>query len=65
MTEKCRLSTEWVSSELGDGTASANYLQALMKTINTYYSDVLKIYEEFGRWYLEYLKQDFKLSDLP
>ena len=30
MTEKCRLSTEWVSSELGDGTASANYLQALM-----------------------------------
>ena len=34
-------------------------------TINTYYSDVLKIYEEFGRWYLEYLKQDFKLSDLP
>lgn len=36
-----------------------------MKTINTYYSDVLKIYEEFGRWYLEYLKQDFKLSDLP
>ena len=36
-----------------------------MKTINTYYSDVLKLYEEFGRWYLEYLKQDFKLSDLP
>ena len=25
MTEKCRLSTEWVSSELGDGTASAKY----------------------------------------
>lgn len=63
--ENCRLSTEWVSSELGSGTASANYLQALIEIINTYYSDVLKIYEEFGIWYLEYLKQDFKLSDLP
>ncbi len=65
ITEKCRLSTEWVSSELGNGIASANYLMALMKTINIYYSDVLKIYEESGRWYLEYLKQDFKFSDLP
>lgn len=63
--EKCRLSTEWVSSELGSGTASANYLKALIEIINAYYSDVLKIYEEFGIWYLEYLKQDFKLSDLP
>ncbi len=63
--EKCRLSTEWVSSELGAGIASANYLIALIKSINIYYSDVLKIYEEHGRWYLEYLKKDFKVSDLP
>lgn len=63
--EICRLSTEWVSSKLGEGIASANYLMALIKSINIYYSDILKIYEEHGRWYLEYLKQDFKLSDLP
>ena len=65
VTEKCRLSTEWVSSEPGDEIASANYLMALIKSINIYYSDVLKIYEEHGRWYLEYLKQNFKISDLP
>lgn len=63
--ESCKLSTEWVSSELADGTASANYLRALIQIINVKYSDVLRIYEESGKWYLEYLKQEFKLSDLP
>ena len=59
------MSTEWVSSELADGAASANYLRALIQIINVKYSDVLRIYEEAGKWYLEYLKQEFRLSDLP
>lgn len=63
--ESCKLSTEWVSSELADGAASANYLRALIQIINVKYSDVLRIYEEAGKWYLEYLKQEFRLSDLP
>ena len=63
--ESCKLSTEWVSSELADGIASANYLRALIQIINVNYSDVLRIYEKSGKWYLEYLKQDFKLSCLP
>lgn len=63
--ESCKLSTEWVSSELADGIASANYLRALIQIINVKYSDVLRIYEKSGKWYLEYLKQDFKLSCLP
>ena len=63
--ESCRLSTEWVSSELADGTGSANFLRALIQIINAKYSDVIRIYEESSKWYLEYLKQEFKLSDLP
>ena len=63
--ESCKLSTEWVSSELADGAASANYLRALIQIINVKYSDVLRIYEEAGKWYLEYLEQEFRLSDLP
>lgn len=65
IVERCRLSTEWVSSELSDGTASANYLRALIHIIKEKYSDVIRIFEESGKWYLEYLKKDFKLSDLP
>ena len=65
IVERCRLSTEWVNSELSDGTASANYLRALIRIIKEKYSDVIRIFEESGKWYLEYLKQDFKLSDLP
>lgn len=63
--EKCRLSTEWVSSELGKDGESANYLRALIQIINEKYADVLKIYEESGLWYLEYLSHEFKIEDLP
>ena len=63
--EKCRLSTEWVSSELGSVGTSANYLKALIEVVNLYYSDVLKIYEESGDWYIEHLTQRFILDMLP
>ena len=64
-TEKCRLSTEWVSSELGKDGESANYLRALIHIVNERYAGVINIYEEDGKWYLEYLQQEFKLEELP
>lgn len=63
--EKCRLSTEWVSSELDKKVKSNNYLNALIRIVNERYAGVIKIDEEDGKWYLEYLQQEFKLEDLP
>jgi len=63
--EKCRLSTEWVSVALGTQGPSANYLLALIKIVNRYYSDCFRIYEESGEWYIEYLRQNFSLKKLP
>ena len=63
--EKCRLSTEWVSSELGKDGESANYLRALVQIINEKYADFIKIYEDSGVWYLEYLSHEFRIEDLP
>ena len=37
----------------------------MIQIINAKYSDVIRIYEESSKWYIEYLKQEFKLSDLP
>lgn len=62
VSEKCRLSTEWVSTELGSNGSSANYLRALISVVNKTYSDVLRIYEESGKWYLERLDQMFTLE---
>ena len=64
-TELCRLSNQWVSSELADGTTSGLFLKALISVINANYSDVINIYEEDGKWYLEILKREFKLEELP
>lgn len=63
--EICRLSNQWVSSELADGTTSGLFLRALISIINTNYSDVVRIYEAAGKWYLEYLKKEFKIDELP
>ena len=63
--EKCRLSTEWVSSELGKDGESANYLRALIYIVNERYAGVINIYEEDGKWYLKYLQQEIKLEELP
>ena len=65
VAEKCRLSTEWVSSDLGANGTSANYLRALITVVNNAYSDVLRIFEDEGEWYLERLPQAFTLEKLP
>lgn len=63
--EICRLSNQWVSSELKDGTTSGLFIEALIRIINANYSDVIKIYEEAGKWYLEIITKEFKLESLP
>ena len=62
---KCKLTTEWVGSDVTEGAQGNNYLQALIKLINRYYSDVIEIKEESGEYYLYYLKQEFLLEELP
>lgn len=61
----CRLTTEWVGSEVTEGALGGNYLQALIKIVNRYYDDVIEIKEESGEYYLYFLKQEFLLKDLP
>ena len=56
---KCKLTTEWVGSEVVEGAQGNNYLQALIKLVNRYYSDVLEIKEESGEFYLYFLKKEF------
>lgn len=63
--QKCKLTTEWVGSEITEGSQGNNYLRALIKIVNRYYSDVIEIKEESGEYYLYYLKQDFLIDDLP
>ena len=65
ISEIVRLSTEWVSTELGSNGASANYLRALVDVVNDAYSDVLRIYEDEGKWYLEYLIRNFRYEKVP
>ena len=62
--EECRLSTEWVSSEMAPG-ANGNYVRALIAVVNQCYADFLRIYEEDGKWYIERLKKNFELECLP
>lgn len=62
---KCKLTTEWVGSEMTEGAQGNNYLQALIKLVNRYYSDVLEIKEESGEYYLYFLKKEFLLEELP
>lgn len=62
---KCKLTTEWVGSEVVEGAQGNNYLQALIKLVNRYYLDVLEIKEESGEYYLYFLKKEFLLEKLP
>lgn len=64
-TEKCRLSTEWVSSDIGSLGTSANYLQALIKKVNDSYAGIIHIFEQNGKWYLEKLVQKFEFNQIP
>lgn len=63
--EICRLSNQWVSTNLNEATSSGLSLIALINIINSNYSDVIKIYEEDGKWYLDILMREFKLKELP
>lgn len=62
---RCKLTTEWVGTEITEGAQGNNYLQALIKIVGYYYSDVLEIKEEGGVYYLYVLKKEFRVSDLP
>lgn len=62
---KCKLTTEWVGSEVVEGIQGNNYLQALIKLVNRYYSDVLEIKQESEEYYLYFLKKEFLLEELP
>lgn len=62
---KCRLTTEWVGAGVTEAAQGNNYLQALIKLVNKYYSDVLEIKEESGAYYLYLLKKEFVLEELP
>lgn len=62
---KCKLTTEWVGSDVTEGAQGNNYLQALIQLVNKYYADVIEIKKESGEYYLYFLKQDFLLEDLP
>ena len=62
---KCKLTTEWVGSDVTEGAQGNNYLQALIKLVNRYYADFLEIREESGEYYLYHVKQKFLLEELP
>ena len=62
---RCKLTTEWVGTEITEGAQGNNYLQALIKLVGRYYSDVLEIKEEGGIYYLHVVKREFLISDLP
>ena len=62
---RCKLTTEWVGTDITEGSQGNNYLQALIKLVNKYYSDVLEIKDEGGTYYLHVLKKEFLISDLP
>jgi len=61
----CKLTTEWIGTGITEGAQGNNYLQALIKLVNQYYSDVLEIKDEGGTYYLHVLKKEFLVSDLP
>ena len=61
----CKLTTEWVGTDITEGAQGNNYLQALIKLVNKYYSEVLEIKDEGGTYYLHVLKKEFLISDLP
>lgn len=62
---RCKLTTQWINTEITEEAQSNNYLQALIKLVGYYYSDALEIKEEGGDYYLHVLKKEFRVSDLP
>ena len=61
---ECRLTTEWVDSELVEG-GNGNYLKALIAIVNEYYKENIEIKTILGERYLYMIKEKFEFKDLP
>ena len=61
---ECRLTTEWVNSELVEG-GNGNYLKALIAIVNEYYKENIEIKTILGERYLYMIKEKFEFKDLP
>ena len=61
---ECRLTTEWVDSELVEG-GNGNYLKALIAIVNEYYKENIEIKTILGERYLYMFKEKFEFKDLP
>lgn len=61
---ECRLTTEWVDSEIVLG-GNGNFLKALIVIVNEYYRGVVEIKTVLGERYLYMIKEKFDLQDLP
>lgn len=61
---ECRLTTEWVDSEIAEG-GNGNYLKALIAIVNEYYKENIEIKTILGERYLYMIKEKFELQDLP
>lgn len=61
---ECRLTTEWVDSELVEG-GNGNYLKALIAIVNEYYKENIEIKTILGERYLYMIKEKFDFKDLP
>lgn len=61
---ECRLTTEWVDSELVEG-GNGNYLKALIAIVNEYYKENIEIKTILGERYLYMIKEKLQFKDLP
>lgn len=61
---ECRLTTEWVDSELVEG-GNGNYLKALIAIVNEYYKENIEKKTILGERYLYMIKEKFEFKDLP
>ena len=61
---ECRLTTEWVDSELVEG-GNGNYLKELIAIVNEYYKENIEIKTILGERYLYMIKEKFEFKDLP
>lgn len=57
---ECRLTTEWVDSELVEG-GNGNYLKALIAIVNEYYKENIEIKTILGERYLYMIKENLNL----
>lgn len=61
---ECRLTTEWVDSEIVEG-GNGNYLKALIEIVNVYYKGNVEIKTVLGERYMFMVKEKFDIQDLP